>query len=198
MATQDLCAASDVRTFLQKSTGDTAQDTEIENMITPASDAIMRHCEREFKTTASGSTARTFEYAGGGFLSLAPYDAQTVTLVRIDTDQSSPTTLSSTDYRLWPNPAKDGVYTNLRLEPFIIQSTNRFPSRLVEVTGTWGFPSVPTPVKRACVLTVAVWLRRDVTAYENALGPEGEEVAPRSLPMAAVDLLEPYKRHTYA
>lgn len=197
MATQDLCSSSDVRTFLQKTTTDTAQDTEIGNMITAASDAIMRWAEREFKTTTSGSTARSFEHKGGAFLDLAPFDLRSVSAVEMDADQSSSTVLTSDQYRLHPVNSPHGVYTGLRLDSSVI-STTRFRAAVVEVTSsTWGFASVPSDVKRACVITVATWLRRDVSAYENVLGPEGEEVAPRGLPMPAVDLLKPFKREIY-
>lgn len=195
----DLVTLAQVRSFLQKAGGDTDQDTEIAAMITAASDAIMREAQREFKTTTSGSTVRTFEYKGGGVVDFAPFDLRSVTLVRLDSDDSSPTTISSSDYRLTPVNTPQGVYTGIQIEPMTAVTRGRFATRVLEITSaTWGFSAVPQEVQRACIITVAVWLRRDVTAYENVLGPEGEETAPRSLPMPALDLLAPFKRQVYA
>lgn len=199
MAAQDLVTSSQVRQFLQKGVSDTTQDTEIAAMVTAASDAIMREAQREFKTTTSGSTARTFEYKGGGLVDFAPFDLRSVTLVRLDSDDSSPTTLSSGEYRLTPVNIPQGVYTGIQIEPLTAVSRGRWATRILEVTSaTWGFSAVPQEIQRACIITVATWLRRDVTAYENTLGPEGEEIAPRSLPMPAVDLIAPFKRQVYA
>lgn len=199
MAAGDLTTTAAVRSFLQKRNDDTDQDAIIADLITRASTAISRYCTREFAPKVDASTARTFEYAGSGLLSLAPYDARTVTQVRIDTDEASPTTLTSSDYRLAPYPARDGVYTHLRLSPFVLVSTSRFVSRLVEVTGTWGFASVPVDVEEACIVTAAEWTRRLVAGRAAFPADEGGD-GPRqeAIPFEARMLLKPYMRAGYA
>ncbi len=76
---QNLCLLADVRALMQKKAADTGQDALIATLITNASDAIMRFCDREFAPTSAGVT-RTFEFPWEGeFVSLAPYDLRAVT-----------------------------------------------------------------------------------------------------------------------
>lgn len=195
----DLTTVAAVRSFMQKPAGDTGQDTEIQNLVTRASGAIMHYTEREFAPATSTPTARTFEYKGGGWLDVAPYDIRTVTQIRLDTDESSPTTLTSTEYRLYPYPARHGVYTALRLGPYLVHSRARWQQRLVEITGTWGFATVPEDVAHACIVTVAMWLRRDVTPFESTFSiDEGRLERPAILPSSVIAALAPYKREAYA
>jgi hypothetical protein len=193
-----LCTVADVREFLQKPDGDTEQDGVISALISRASAAIQRYCDREFITTTSGSTLRTFETdigLTGGFLSLSPYDLQSVSLIRMDTDLT-PFTLSTDEYRLYPINKPDGVYTSIRLQPLSF-STGRvmWPLRQVQVTGTWGWPSVPVDVQHACLVTVSIWLKRDVQAFSRVFNvDEGRLERPDALPAAAVAALEPFRR----
>ena len=199
MAYPDLTTTSNVRAFLQKPTGDTAQDSIIGTLISRASLAIMRYTEREFITSASGSTAREFEVEllRDGFMSLAPYDAQagTITLVELDTDLSTSRTLSADEYRTWPIPAKDGVVSALRLIPISFGGFHRFRHRRVKVTATWGWTSVPADVEHAAIITVATWLKRDISAFSTTFKlDEGVTERPEILPSAVRALLAHYRR----
>ncbi len=195
MAAQDLTTLAIVRSFLQKSASDTTQDAEISAMITRASDAISRYCEREFKTTGTNPFARTFEYKGGGLLDLSPFDLQSLSQVRFDTDTASPTTLLAADYRLVPVHKPLGVYTALRIDPAISPTIARWSYRVIEVTGTWGFASVPKDVEHACILTVNNWLKLDVTAYESVLSVDEPALErPQGIPSRAQMLLKPFVR----
>jgi hypothetical protein len=137
---------------------------------------------------------------GGGWLNFAPLDARSVTGIRLDTDETSPTTLTSTDYRLYPMNQPLGVYTGVRLAPYLVTSRARWQYRLVEVTGDWGWTSVPVDVEQACILTVRTWLRRDVSAAEAVLAAPEDLAAgrPMGLPSDAWSLLRPYVRQAYA
>lgn len=202
MASTDLCTLSEVRSFLQKPSTDTNQDAIISSLITRASLAIMRYCDREF-APASTSTVRKFEWnpRNYGLLDLAPYDVRAVTLVRLDSDQTSPTTLTTDEYRLWPRPSRDGTYQALRIRPWSIVSPSwQFPDvREVEVTGTWGFSAVPEDVKHTALVTVATWLRRDVAAFSQTFNISEDRVErPEFLPSAIARQLDHYKRTIYA
>lgn len=198
---QDLVTLAQARSFLQKESTETGQDTEISNEITRASFAIQRFCEREFRTATSGSTTRTFEcepgIAGNGLVDLAPFDLRgQPDSVVIDTDQAAPVTLTSVQYRLGPLPAVDGVYNVLRLRP-LTRSFGQimWPQMQVQVTGTWGFADVPQDVQQAALVTVAVWLRRDVQTFSRVLKiDEGQVERPKVLPEQAVGMLASYKR----
>lgn len=199
MAAQDLTTLSAVRSFLQKPTADTNQDTIIQSLITRASDAIMRYTQREFAPTAS-ATARNFLSDERGYVSLAPYDLRSVSQVRMDTDTSSPVTLTTDEYRLRPVPAPLSVYTYLLLNPTSGHPSTRFAQRTIEITGNWGFSAVPEDVAHAAILTVAAWLRDEVSAFTSAY-PQEEGAVPSSpessIPQGARAVLMPFMRSTY-
>lgn len=177
---------------------DTAQDALIETLIDSVSHHIIVYTNREFVPPDPATKAREFRYNGGGVLDLAPYDARTITQVRIDTDTSSPTVLTSDQYRKVPITNTDGVYTHLHLRGVNIPltTTEQHPVyRVVEVTGTWGFEAVPKNVELATNITIQYVLRTTSQfmsdEFEGAAGLAGARFA---LPGAARDLLAPYRR----
>lgn len=199
MAAIDLCTTANVREFLQKPAGDTNQDTVIASMITRASRLILTYTEREFAPTVASET-RTFEYDPSWprgtevWISLAPYDLRTVASVTVDTDEGAGTALASTQYRLWPRPNPQGTFTALRIDPLGF-SSRRFRMRQVQIAGAWGFSTIPEDVVDACVKTVALWLRRDVAAFERTFSVDEERLErPQMLPSAIRSQLDLYKR----
>lgn len=195
MAAIDLTTVDSVRQFMQFSAADTEQDAIIAATITRASRAIMRDCQREFKTTVPDGTAREFEYAGNGFLDLSPFDLRTLTTVEVDSDTDTPTTLGVDQFRLYPFPTPEGVYTALRLDVFWRGAFNRWPVRRVRVTGNWGWDAVPEDVEQACIICCAIWLRRDVSAFSTTFNVDlGALERPEAVPSAARALLAPYRR----
>ena len=200
MAAADLCTVEEVRDFLQKPVADTNQDQILGSLITRASYAIMRFCEREFAPAGSVGVTRTFQIGyGDEWLSLAPYDLQTVTLVQVDTDTTA-YTLSTDEYRLDPPGKPQSVYTSIRLRPLSVSTSGRqlWPTRQVQITGTWGFPSVPDDVKHACVVTVATWFRRDAASFSSVFRlDEGAVERPEALPSAVKGVLTPWRRMSF-
>jgi len=197
-AAPDLCTVDDVRAFLQKPATDTEQDAIIQSLISAAGPVIGSFCEREFVPPAGDpEIARTFEYPGGGHLSLAPFDLRELTQIRIDVDEDSPTVLTASEYRL-PAPTREGTNTYLRLAPYLVHSRSRWQQRVVEVSGKWGFAAVPADVKQAAIVTVAIWLKRDVSAFSSVFNlDEGHIERPEALPTAVTRMLFPYKRQGY-
>lgn len=200
MAAYDLCTVQDVRSHLQKPTGDVAQDAIISALITAASKAILNYTEREFAPAVTATT-RTFETEINGtstFLSLAPYDLQPnpTPVVQIDTDVSAKT-LATDEYRFFPVTQADGVYTSIRLQPLTLPTINRvgWVNRQVQITGTWGFPEIPADVNQAAVITVGLWLRREVSAFTTTYNlDEGHTERPEALPSAVRAMLSNYMR----
>ena len=194
----DLTTTTAVRAFAGKPSADTAQDAIIASLISRASLLIMRWTEREFVTNPSLSTEREFEVelTRDGFMELAPYDAQaeTITLVELDTDISTPRTLSADEWRAWPIPAKDGVVSALRLIPISFGGFHRFRHRRIRITATWGWPSVPADVEHATIITVLTWLKRDSSAFSTTFKlDEGVTERPEVLPSAVRALLAHYR-----
>lgn len=201
-----LCTRNDVRAFLQKSTTDTGQDALIDALIPRASEAVMHFTERELAPATDGATREfTVERSDGELLvDLAPYDLRAVTQVAIDTDTTSPYVLSVDEYRLRPKPAPDGVYQRLELFPFGLSiSRVVWRQREVRVTGNWGWPAVPDIAMQATIVTVATWLRNDLSAFSPTLlidqnaSPNASQPFPSSpgqLPPGVRRLLQPLRR----
>jgi len=202
MAAQDLCTLSDVRAALELPTADTSRDALISTLITQASEAIMNETSREF-APATGSATRRFR-VDGYTLNLEPYDIRTAATVTLDPESSSPRVLAATtDYQLLPIGAPSGTFTSVEFSGFMVFASSTvfaFGHALVDIAGAWGFAAVPENVKRAAVLTVSSWLRRDVMAF--ALSSEielGRGLAPAlpsgfAIPADARRLLGPFYR----
>lgn len=204
MASADLCTVQDVRDFLQKPTVDVNQDPMIAALITAVSKTIANYTDREFAPTST-AVLRTFETEitnYPSFLSLAPYDMQaagTTPVVQIDTDQASPVTLSTDEYRFFPVTKPDGVYTSVRLQPLTWPHGRiSYPERQIKITADWGFPAIPDDVKQAAVMTTAIWLRRDVSAFSTTFNLAEDHIErPEALPSAVRALLGSYVRMSY-
>jgi hypothetical protein len=209
MAAVDLCTLSDVRQALEMPTSDTTRDALIGSLITIYSQAIMNEVNREFApiTGSVGTpTTRRFKLELGSFrLDLDPYDLQTVSSVVVAPEGSSPQTLTDvTEFQAQPVTKADGTYTSIEFSHLltsIFTSTTavRFGYCLVDVSGVWGFPSIPAPVKDACILSVTSAMRRDISAFAlgevDALQIATERQASYGLPTAARRMLNSYRRH---
>jgi hypothetical protein len=187
-----LCTLEDVRSLMQMRDTDTEQDDIIEVLIAWASDEILRYTERELAPAGSTPQTRRFEIdLDTRLLNLTPYDAQSVSAVVLDPDDDDDE-LEATDWRLGPLPARDGVYRTLRL--LTAQGTGRVE---VDITGVWGFPAVPDPVRKAAAITVVTWLRRDVSAFSTTFNlDEGRVERPEGLPSAVRATLCSYRIET--
>lgn len=199
MAAGDLTTLASVREFLRiTDAAQTGSDDLLTAFIAQASKAIHRHTGREFAPLSTSPQTRIFTYYGGGRLYFTPYDLATVTSVQIDTDGSSPTTLTEDeDYYLFPRNVNDGVYEYAELrgcEPAPKSSSNvTRPWREVTIAGTWGFASVPADVKTAANMLVAFWFRQHSTVPGNTLAGEGDRFGPVSWPSGVLQLLASYR-----
>lgn len=213
MAAIDLCSTNDVKTELEI-TNDTSRDTLIASVVTGVSRAIHAMCEREFRTESVGSTTRRFEVAAGNyFVDLAPYDLNSSSglTVTIHPTGTPYTLTANTEYLLEPT-TKTWTYEGIRISPWVAQmhvgeTSRRFGLTLVDVTSSsWGFSSVPEDVKRAAVISVAANIDRRLDAYglaANDLVDMDAGIRPArqpafSIPMAALVLLNPYRRNAGA
>lgn len=206
----DLCTVADVKNELEIS-ADTTRDDTIQTVISGVSRAIHQMIEREFKTETTGSTTRRFEVRSGGTLvDLAPYDLHSASglTVTLHPEASTPVTLAATsEYRLVPTQPK-WTYQAIHISPQVAQlhvseTARRFGVSLVDVTSaSWGFASVPADVKRAAIISVAANLDRRLDAYALAAndlvdmdaGVQPVRQMAFSIPMAALVLLNPYRR----
>jgi len=196
-----LVELSEARLYIKRNIGADTDDDTLEQLIDAYSPAVNRYCERQFQPEET-NVAHTFAYRGNGYLSLAPYDLQAATLVRLLGQGITPLTLTTAEYNLEPaGRTSEGTYLYLTIYPGIITVAPLFGSYRVEVTGDWGVPSVPGDVAMATLIAVADGYRNPEGAGARTLGelnyqevPEAGDVAGRSLPPDARALLSPYRR----
>lgn len=191
-----LCSLADVKQALED-TG-TGRDALIEALIVAASREILRESDREFAPVTSAT--RRFGWRSR-LISLAPYDLASITSVTVHPESTTPYVLPGTEYLVHPVGKRDGVWTALQLSPLInrySQTARDFGLALVDVAGTWGFPAVPEAIRRATVVAVMSWLRRDIGAF--AMDVEGgREIPPMAegtfaLPPASHRFIAPFRR----
>lgn len=205
----NLCSLADVRQSLEMPSNETTRDQLILSLIPVASKMIMAQLEREFAPVTVGATRRVKvdgRSIRAGVVDFAPYDLQSATLVSLHPETSTPITLVAyTDYTLHPAQTDEGVYTSLRLSSFLNVVSNtvvRFGYALIDITGTWGFPTVPTQVAEACSDAVSAWLRRDVSTLGLTLR-DGTDLSPDftasfDLPISTIRKTNPFRRFSGA
>lgn len=131
------------------------------DVVEAVSRLIEGHCGDIF-TAGTAGVNRVFEPQSTTSLRFGLYSPlSAVTAVKVDTagDGTYATTISSTDYTLYPlNPSaapEPRPYRELTTD------SSRLTNR-VQITGTWGWANVPAAVKMACRLQVArVFNRKD-------------------------------------
>lgn len=177
----DLTTLAAVRRFLQKNDAtNTTQDQIIQELITRASTQINRTIAY---FPAEVAASKTFVWRGGP-ISLHPYFLGTVTTATLDTDTSSTTLVAAANYRLRPKPSPTGLYRWLTLPSYTITPGTE---REVTIVGNWGFTTIPADVGHWTIVTVATWLRRDVSAFSTTLRLDEDRLErPDALPSAVV------------
>lgn len=170
---------------------------ELEDVVTSASRLIDRHCGRHFY---SKTEARTFEVDDLCELHFGPFnDLTTLTTLKTDAagDGTYETTISASSYQLEPFNAA------VRAEPYLevwLLGTTQFPAPvygaredLIQITGVWGWPSVPAEVKQACRIITAEISKLQLAPLGSMGGEFGVQYVRNQLPARAVSLLAPYR-----
>jgi hypothetical protein len=163
-----------------------------EGAIETASRWCEQYTAREFHSTASSD--RYFDARDRRTVIVG--DCASITAVASDMGQDGSYTNAHTDYQTLP---VGGYSTILGAVPIsaIRLTTTLFPipirrQGLVKVTATWGWASVPMPVKRACA-TLALDIVKDPTAAFGAVTGDFGVLRIKSNPRT-VELLHPYRR----
>lgn len=175
----DYVTTAELKSHLGGVTG-SSQDTALGIAITAASRAIDHYTNRQFGLNGS-AVARVYTYKcecieGRPAISLDDIQTTTGLAVAFDLDDDGDWEQSltlSTDFDLWPwNAAVDGKpWTHL-----VLRSTSvaGFPysARGIQVTANWGWSSVPTIVKQACLIQAARFFERQKSPFGIAGSPE--------------------------
>jgi hypothetical protein len=192
---------SEAQSYIGMSAGtDTA---ELDDVVTSVSRMIDRFCGRHFYQATA--TQKFFDSEDSESIDFGPYgDLVTATAVAYDDndDGTYESTLSATDYQLTPQGATtrgpvSEPFTGLRVLsgislPLAPAASGR--TGLVRITGTWGWPAVPTEVKQAARILVAeVFKLSDAPLGVAGFGEFGVVRVQRQMPARAIQLLQPYR-----
>lgn len=165
----DYLTASEFKSTITVEVGD--QDAEIELAIDASEAAIDEHTQRRFGFGTSAE--KSLEFTATSPTMVYIDDLVTISSLKTDTndDGTFDTTWDASDYRLEPVNApslKDArPYTRIAAI-----NGKEFPHEdfTTEVTGTWGWPAVPKPVKQATMIQASRLLKR---AREAPFGVAG-------------------------
>ena len=145
---------------------DTIDDSVMELAIESASREIDGHCERQFY-----STSATRVYAPTNIYTVTTDDIISVTTLKSSSDGVTyDITWATSDYQLEPlNGIVGGLvtpFTRIRatgsyLMPTFSVGTFYEGEALIQVTGVFGWPSVPTAIRQATVLLAARLFKRN-------------------------------------
>lgn len=174
-----------------------SQDDDLQLAIDTASRAVEDHCERHFW---SGTLTRTYRPASLWCVKVD--DLVSVTSLKADSsgDGVFEDTWQASDYQLLPVNASTWSearpYTEIRAV-----GSRTFPlyygvyrADRVEITGTFGWPTVPDAVKTATlILAVETYKLKDAPFGVQAYGDYGIRVRDNPRVMA---LLAPYRKHS--
>ena len=183
---------------------DTVDDSLLEISIEAASREIDGWCERVF----TQSTA-TRIYRPTDAFTVDVDDLQTVTTLKTDADGDGvfDTTWSTADYQLNPlNGIAGGIttpYTTLKavgsyLFPIYEPRNVNSQEASIQIAGVWGWPSIPTAVKQACIiLSMRQFKRYDSPTGVMGFGDLGVMRVGRVDPDVE-KLLMPFRRMSFA
>jgi len=171
--TNGYATLSDVKAALRIT--DTVDDSLLEISIEAASREIDGWCERVF----TSSTA-TRIYRPTDVFTVDVDDLQSITTLKTDSDGSGvfDVTWESTDYQLNPlNGLAGGIstpYTQVRaigqyLFPIYEPRNVNSNEASIQITGVWGWASIPTAVKQACIILSMRQFKR----YDSPTGVMG-------------------------
>jgi hypothetical protein len=151
------------RSYVLGSASQDSADDELIFLINWASEAIENYTKREFVPTPAlidgdpnPAATRKFDYAGGGFLNLSPYELRNVDTINLYSDlTTSQELVAATDYRLEPRGrTEQGTYLAVELIPGSRWHTSYDFGYEVEITGDWGMETVPADVEGACLIMI--------------------------------------------
>jgi hypothetical protein len=176
------------------------QDTSLlDDVVTSSSRMIDRYCGREFfQTTEARTFATSDDIYTLGFGSFN--DLVSVTTLKTDPTGAGvySTTIGATSFQLLPYnaPQASEPYTDLQLLGGVQWPVPTFNMRqnTVEITGVWGWPSVPLDVKQACRIIVAEISKMQESPLGVAgFGEFGVMRVSKTMPPRAMQLLAPYR-----
>lgn len=196
--TNGYCTLADLKSVLR--IVDNVDDIMLEARIEEASRVIDDYCDRRFyKDTVV--TSRIYYSPSGDYVLTDDIASTSGLVVKIDTnsDGTYATTLTASQYQLEPlNAVSKGVSINrIMAVPAGSFPRTGMPAP-IQVTAIWGWPSVPNPIRSACILMAGRLTKRG----DSLLGVAGfgdlGAITVRSIDPDVQRMLAPYKTATLA
>ncbi len=193
-----LCELEDVTAYAPGYKSDPRTDAVIEQLILAESRSIQRETGREFKAISPTNNPRLFEIDIWNTTDRVVWigDASVVTsVISKDSQGTTLETITGANYVLEPRVRDDwepitGIFFP---NDVAVPASNLYIGGVLEVNGTWGFPSVPVDIKEACARLVAMRYVTDIarggTQFSEALG----EVNVSGLFRGAREIIERYR-----
>lgn len=195
---QGLCELPDVTAYARGYRSDDETDALLVRMILARSRRIQDETQREFRAISPAVDPRKFDLEAWhlrerrvsiGDLASAP------SLVRVlDTDQATVVeTVTAANYVVMPR-TRHAVQpiTALWFPPASPNPADLGEGRVLEVTGTWGFPSVPDDIREACAALVVVDYALTPTLVGTAFAEALEDVNTGALFVSARRVIRGY------
>ena len=174
LSTRALVSLVEMKEWLQVANVDTQNDLEVVSTINAVSELAHMEADREFMRAdvTTASTARLFPVDElsyqQGFVQIGDLST-TPTLVRILGTDWTTSVGTVANYAVWPRQREP--WAPVTALQFRTGELRPMPGQLVEVTGVWGFPSIPAQLKDAVKDAVAERLDRKVESYRQELSP---------------------------
>lgn len=192
------CTLADLKAVLR--IVDNVDDALLEARITEASRTIDDYCDRRFYVDTTPS-ARVFTAPSGQYVLTDDIASTSGLVVKVDTthDGTYATTLTSAQYQLEPlnGVAKGVAITRIMAVSGVSFPTTKAPAP-IQVTAIWGWPSIPSPVKSACILMAGRLTKRG----DSLLGVAGfgdlGAISVRNIDPDVQKMLGPYRTATLA
>lgn len=150
---------------------DTTDDTVLSAVLEACSRSIDGYCNRSFGKTAAG-VVRYFTPVDAREVLIDDCVTLTAVATDADGDRTYEDTWTATDYDLLPeNAGTNTPYTIIATSP---EGEYSFPlvRKGLKLTGTWGWPEVPSPVKEACLIQAYRIFKRKDAPFGISGSPE--------------------------
>ncbi len=196
-------AATAAEYRLEHNKDDESEDGIIETDLLGVTRYISRRLGQTFGKDAA-DVARLFYIPRLGDARTWYFDDITlVSLTELKTDENGDDTVDTvwtedTDFRCWPLNAPLGAepepYTGLHIPLHANTSLWWTANKLVKVTGIWGWPAVPEPIKRGVIHLTAI-LRLETPRAKREVSPMGEVLGASPVAQSIIyDLIRDYGR----
>jgi hypothetical protein len=171
---------------------DTTDDTVLSAVLEACSRSIDGYCNRSFGKTVPG-TVRYFTPVDADEVLIDDCVSLTEVATDADGDRTYEDTWAATDYDLLPeNAGTNTPYLTIATTP---DGDYGFPRvrKGLKLTGTWGWPEVPPPVREACLIQAYRIFKRKDAPFGISGSPEMGMMRIGRLDPDVLWLLDPYR-----